>query len=187
MQKDIPEEIKSKAEELRPKGVNRGIRWKEGFFAAYIHFRNDLAEKESRIKQLEGEIAKLKEVHNPISLERVVRFLERTESEKWCTGVVKTKENQSCVMGHVFDMGGDYFWSMFEEIYATTFMIYPVNDGDHPDYQQATPKERVISYLKDMLEGKVKTTIDHMNDYDNMRREELIDKKHIIDKQKEET
>lgn len=29
-----------------------------------------------------------------------------------------------------------------------------VNDANHPDYQQATPKQRSISYLKNLLAGK---------------------------------
>lgn len=119
-------------------------------------------EKEERIKELEA-------TRNPLSLDRVISFLERTKDEKWCTKVVRTEDGKGCVMSHIFDMGGNYFWEMFECMYATTYMIYPVNDGESPKYQQSTPKERVIAYLKDMRDKKVKSTLDIENEYDESR------------------
>jgi hypothetical protein len=43
-------------------------------------------------------------------------------------------------------------------------MIYPVNDGRHPDYPQPTPKARVLAYLNDVLQGKRKTTYEVMEE-----------------------
>jgi len=37
-------------------------------------------------------------------------------------------------------------------------MIYPVNDGENRAYPQGTPKERCIAYLKDLRDGKARTT-----------------------------
>ena len=59
------------------------------------------------------------------------------------------------------DLDKDNF---FEENIATTYMIYPVNDGKHPKYQQSTPKARSIAYLKDLRDEKEKTTSDYMNE-----------------------
>lgn len=37
-------------------------------------------------------------------------------------------------------------------------MVYYVNDGKNKNYQQATPKQRCVAYLKDLQSGKAKTT-----------------------------
>jgi hypothetical protein len=55
-------------------------------------------------------------------------------------------------------------WDNFEEIWATTYMIYPVNDGKNSKYQQKTAKDRVIAYLEDLNSGKEKTTYQLMNE-----------------------
>lgn len=70
------------------------------------------------------------------------------------------------MFGHLFDIGGSKLMDEFEEI-ATTYMVYPVNDKLHPEYQQDTPKQRCIAYLKDLSDGKQKTTYDLMEEMDN--------------------
>ena len=100
--------------------------------------------------------------------ERLVELigrLEKTDDSQWCVDVCRTKGgDRNCVMGHVFAMGGEdrklsnQWWNWFEDFVATTYMIYPVNDGEHPGYKQDTPKARILSYLNDVLEGKRKTT-----------------------------
>jgi hypothetical protein len=97
------------------------------------------------------------EHYNPFSLEKIIAYLENTKDEKWCMDVVKTEDGKSCVLGHVFDYGGNWMWGMFENVFANEFMVFPVNDGKHPDYSQITPKERTIAYLKNMRDGKEKT------------------------------
>jgi hypothetical protein len=71
--------------------------------------------------------------------------------------VVKTKDGRSCVFGHIFDLGGNHMCDWFESNIATTYMIYPINDGTNPQYKQQTAKERCIAYLKDIRDGKQKT------------------------------
>lgn len=117
---------------------------------------------------------------NPLSLDNIIRFIERTKEDMWCTKVVRTEDGKGCVMSHIFDMGGNFFWEMFESMYATTYMIYPVNDGENAGYPQATPKERIIAYLKDLRDGKAKTTQQLMNEYDEERKEELMNKRHVL-------
>lgn len=96
-------------------------------------------------------------------LVRLIAHLESTGEADWCVDVVRNDDG-NCVMGHVFSMGGDdqktcnVWWNWFEEAVASTYMIYPVNDGEHPDYQQASAKERVLAYLNDVLAGKRKTS-----------------------------
>lgn len=50
-------------------------------------------------------------------------------------------------------------------------MIYPVNDGESPNwmnyrYDQATPKERVIAYLRNLSAGLELTTNQIMDQYE---------------------
>lgn len=118
--------------------------------------------------------------YNPLSLDRIIKYLENTKPESWCEDVVKTKDGKNCVKGHIFDMGGNFFMDTFESLYATDFMIYPVNDGKNENYQQPTPKERVIAYLKNMKEGKEKTTLDYDKEYEAYLKEDLQQKKHLL-------
>ena len=106
----------------------------------------------------------------------LLAYLESTTEESWCTNVVKTSTGQSCLFGHVFDWaGGDsdikksnQAMDLFEACYATTYMIYPVNDGTNKEYQQDSPKQRCIAYFKDLMIGKQKTTYQLMREYENI-------------------
>jgi len=88
---------------------------------------------------------------------------------------VKTSSGQSCLFGHVFDWaGGDsdikksnQAMDLFEACYATTYMVYPVNDGTNSQYQQSTPKQRCIAYFKDLINGNQKTTYELMKEHEN--------------------
>lgn len=101
-----------------------------------------------------------------------IKYLRGTNDSEWQVDTVRSKnDKKNCVMGHLVNWfyGKDYegniteAWDLFEEMWATTYMIYPVNDGNTPEwmnrkYNQSTPKERVIAYLKNLSEGKEKTT-----------------------------
>lgn len=97
------------------------------------------------------------------SLDTIIDYLEGTEEQSWCTDVVKTQDGKNCLFGHLFDLGGSELMDWFENI-ATTFMVYPVNDGENEKYQQPTPKQRCIAYLKDLKSGKEKTTYQLMEE-----------------------
>lgn len=93
------------------------------------------------------------------SLDEIISYMEKTNVEDWCTEVCRSSdETKNCFFGHLFNMGGNDLWNMFEEAYATEYMIFPVNDGKNPNYPQETAKERVIAYLKDLRDGKNKKT-----------------------------
>lgn len=99
-------------------------------------------------------------------IQKLIDYLETTKEENWIIDRVRTKDGKGCVMSHIFDFGGgdnggSNAWDFFEEVWATTYMIYPVNDGQNPKYQQKTPKERCIAYIKELRDGKEKTTQDH--------------------------
>ena len=92
-----------------------------------------------------------------------INYLKSTHEDSWCTDVVRTKEGGNCLFGHLFeyagnDEEGNRLWDFFEAAISTTYMIYPVNDGKNPKYQQPTPKQRCIAYLQAVLDGEEKTT-----------------------------
>jgi len=105
-------------------------------------------------------------------LKRIIAYMEATPTTSWTTDVVCSKDGQNCFYGHLHamgggddQMGGSHLWDFFEECFATTYMLYPVNDGQDPDYPQPTAKARVIAYLKDLDAGKKKTTAELMEEY----------------------
>lgn len=101
-------------------------------------------------------------------LSSVIKYLESTSENSWCVDVVRTKDNsKNCMFGHLFAMGDDEkesneLWDWFENCVTTTYAVYPINDGEHPDYQQPTPKQRCIAYLKNIELGKELTTYEAM-------------------------
>ena len=102
-------------------------------------------------------------------LNNIILYLETTESDSWCTDVVRNKDGKNCFFGHLLNMGkiqeqSCNLWDEFENCVATTYMIYPVNDGKNSKYQQPTSKERCIAYLEDVRDGKVMTTYESMDE-----------------------
>lgn len=105
------------------------------------------------------------------TLDSFILYLEMTKPEEWAVDVVRTKDGKNCMFGHLVDWyyGKEYdgnimpIWDIFEEMWATSYMIYPVNDGNSPkwmnfEYNQNTPRDRVVAYLKNLNQGKEKTT-----------------------------
>ena len=93
------------------------------------------------------------------------------EPARWQTDTVRgrdaTGQETNCFFGHVFNLGGgdtpaptgrgntgSQLWDWFDERWATTYMIFPVNDGTNPAYPQATPSARILVYLADLRDGR---------------------------------
>lgn len=86
------------------------------------------------------------------------KFREIPE-ENWCVNTYQADEDTFCAFGHcgarVSDTGRDITTS---ESHALLDLIQRnlrdfvagINDGDSPDYQQATPKERILAALMDI-------------------------------------
>lgn len=108
------------------------------------------------------------------NLDDFIAYCESTPEESWTCDVVRTKTNQNCLFGHLVDWfyGPEYTgvisgaWDYFEEMWASTFMVYPINDGTNPKYPQASPKARSIAFLKDMAEGRVETSAQYWDRMD---------------------
>lgn len=98
------------------------------------------------------------------NLDAVISYMETTVEEAWRTETVRSADGSTnCFFGHLFNMGADdeqgsALWNWFEELWATTYMIYPVNDGRNEKYQQKTPKKRVLAYLRALADGTEMTT-----------------------------
>lgn len=96
-------------------------------------------------------------------LASVIAYMEGTEEDAWRVDTVRSADGTTnCFFGHLFNMGGNdargnLLWEGFEEAWATTYMIYPINDGSDSRYPQATPKQRVLAYLRDLNSGAQKT------------------------------
>jgi hypothetical protein len=101
------------------------------------------------------------------TIQEIIDYMEATTESSWCMDKVRVG-NTNCFFGHLVNMGKNEterckLWEIFEECWATTYMIYPVNDGEHPKYQQPTPKQRVIAYLKDLRDKKEMNTYEVMD------------------------
>jgi hypothetical protein len=100
----------------------------------------------------------------PVGIISIIDYMEATPEASWEVGVVRSKDGtRNCFFGHLFEMAGDdatgnLWWGYFEDAWATTYMIYPVNDGSNSVYQQPTPKQRILAYLRDLRDGKAETT-----------------------------
>lgn len=125
------------------------------------------------------------EYESLINLNSFIAYLQQTKDEDWVVDIVRSKDGKSCVMGHLVDWfyGKDYkgnilpIWDAFECMWATTYMIYPVNDGQSPKwmnykYKQSTAKDRVIAYLKNLNEKKEKNTNDLLAEEVNVKQDE---------------
>jgi len=106
-------------------------------------------------------------------LKEFISYCETTNDNEWGTKVVRNKANtKNCMFGHLFNFGSNkggeklanVYWDFFEGSIATTYMVYRVNDGQHTGYQQTTPKERCIAYLKNLENGSEKTVIKQMEE-----------------------
>ncbi len=115
----------------------------------------------------------------PFKIQDLINYLENTKEEDWLVDRVRDKDGKGCVMSHIYDFGGgdtkcpnsdqtlgSEAWDFFEEVWATTYMIYEVNDGANPRYTQPTPKKRCIAYIKDLKNGKAKTVLQLWSEYE---------------------
>lgn len=103
-----------------------------------------------------------------VTLDDVISYMEATDPETWNLDTVRSQDGKNnCFFGHLFNMGRDEqeanrIWGWFEEAWATTYRIYPINDGQNPRYQQPTSKERVLAFLYALRAGKELTTMEQM-------------------------
>ena len=106
--------------------------------------------------------------------------LKNTKDTDWCIDVVRNKEGQNCLFGHIHkmgskgvyidgkflsgDSGGGRLWDWFECAISSTYQIYLINDGKNPKYQQKTAKERCIAFIENVYSGKEQNTMESMEE-----------------------
>jgi hypothetical protein len=104
------------------------------------------------------------------TLDTVIAYIESTAEEDWNVDTVRSKDGtKNCFFGHLFNMTPDEdranaLWGMFEDLWSTTYRIYPINDGTNPRYPQETPKQRILAYLRALQTGDEKTTEQSMEE-----------------------
>ena len=107
-------------------------------------------------------------------LDWLIAEIEKTPVDSWQTEVVRRVAEDgsetNCFFGHLYNIaGGDdlapngrtkdaELWDWFEDRWATTYMVYPVNDGEFPMYSQAHARDRIVAFLRDLRNGKVPST-----------------------------
>lgn len=108
-------------------------------------------------------------------LTEFIPYLESKPDEEWIDVIFANSDlSKRCVIFHFLGFVGQdnpdkKTWSNLDWYEANVCFIQragcEVNDGNHPDYQQSTPKERSITYLKNLLEGKELTPLQMMDEY----------------------
>lgn len=103
-------------------------------------------------------------------LDPVIAYMEATDEDAWQVDTVRSANGSTnCFFGHLFNMGGtdargNALWEGFESAWASTYRLFPINDGEHPRYPQPTPKQRVLAFLRDLNSGAVMTTPQQMEE-----------------------
>lgn len=96
------------------------------------------------------------------NMQSFIDYLEATTESQWYLHKVRNETNtKNCLYGHLVNWyyGKDYegsispIWDAFEEV-GTTFYVYPINDGQNPNYPQKTARERCIAYLQNVQSGE---------------------------------
>ena len=68
-----------------------------------------------------------------------IDYLKGTDEDQWCVDVVRNKQG-NCLFGHLSNFCGhrdsdkvDSDFDHFEYWFASTYAVYPINDGQDPD------------------------------------------------------
>ncbi|MBC9927250.1 hypothetical protein [Leucobacter sp. cx-169] len=112
-----------------------------------------------------------------VTLGDLIAHLERIPESRWRTGTVRSEDGRTnCFFGHLHHYGvfmssyaatlpeatakcsgeevfASRLWDWFESTWATTYRIYPVNDGESLKYPQPNPKSRVLAFLAALRSG----------------------------------
>jgi hypothetical protein len=89
-----------------------------------------------------------------------INKFEAIPEEKWCIGEFINQKDQCCALGHcgrrLDRLNGLEDSALVDLILIRISTLRPlygivsINDGDDPNYPQATPKQRVLAALRDI-------------------------------------
>lgn len=111
------------------------------------------------------------DIHDPVNhtLEGFRSYLLAIPDDQWCSGVYANDDGQRCAQGHVCHRsseidemgypvlkGSDAILALrelFQPLSQNAFLqtVGQVNNGDHPSYQQPTPRARILAALDDLI------------------------------------
>ena len=104
-----------------------------------------------------------------------IPYLEATSESSWIDIVFANKDtSKRCVIYHFLGFVGqdcpDVNNSRNLDWYESHVCFIQragceVNDGNHPDYKQPTPKQRSIAYLKNLLDGLELTPVELLDQF----------------------
>lgn len=87
------------------------------------------------------------------TLDDYIAFFDSIPEERWICGNFANAGN-CCAYGHLGWRYGDSPEAGRRLMGLCDRGVDRVNDGQYPDYQQPTPKQRVLAYLCDVRDGR---------------------------------
>lgn len=93
-------------------------------------------------------------------LSDVIAYLDSTDPESWWPGPTYRSPDgtRHCALSHIEVQYGMPVMEWFESRWSTSYMIGSVNDGNDKGYQQESPKERCMAYLRALADGSELST-----------------------------
>lgn len=84
-----------------------------------------------------------------------IEFFSAIPDDKWCVRDTGEPGTPRCALGHAFgsvrhNKRSQDLVALFETVDTNCLALVRVNNGDHPDYQQPTPKLRILAALHDI-------------------------------------
>lgn len=110
------------------------------------------------------------------NLESLRAYMASTREDQWNLDTVRSADGErNCFFGHLFNYGqqlalnagsesataekfANRMWEAFEDMWTTTYYVYPINDGKNPKYLQETPRQRCLALLDALWSGEEETT-----------------------------
>jgi len=99
----------------------------------------------------------LNDLNENSTLQDFIEFYEGIDEDKWCIKNFIDDKGCCCAEGWLGNRRDCYTpltCFTLRQLGATGITI--VNDGEDKDYQQPTPKQRVLAYLKDLVANQAK-------------------------------
>ena len=87
-----------------------------------------------------------------MTIKEIIEYLESIPEDRWCVGEYSSGSGKCCAAGHLFRKSGSLYEAA-DALMLTEFRdrrITSINDGLDADYQQPTPKARVMAFFRDV-------------------------------------
>lgn len=84
-----------------------------------------------------------------------IDFFEAIPEENWTVGIGDVKAGKTCSYGHLKNLAGRPEWHLLADNFDSllTRSAPEINDGKDKQYQQSTPKQRILAALRDAKEA----------------------------------